>query len=169
MTHFTIFIIFTLIPTIIFLTLLFIYYCNILFAKISFLETNGNNFLSNYNKKIYDLDSKIEILVKKLYATNKYYIINIHDDYKINYMMNYCIVCSNLKNIEIKLPEKNDKNIVGSIIYIKNNSNYNVQIKTELKCLTNNLLVLCNNFLVRPKNIIKIIMLNKESYLIIKI
>lgn len=124
----------------------------------------NNNINNDEIKKI------INVIIHKIYYMNKYYKIKIYDDYKINYFANYYIMCLNNKSIMITLPNKNNKNIIiGSSIYIKNMSQYNINIYSECNCLINNLQSENNFILIRPKSIIKIILLNKDTYLVIKI
>lgn len=111
----------------------------------------------------------IKIIITRLYNTNKYYNLNIDDNYDMKYMLNFNIICLNTKNIEIKLPPINDKNVIGSIVYIKNQSNYNIKISSDITLLNANLIFNNNSFLLRPKNIVKIIMISKNKYLTINI
>lgn len=139
------------------------------FYKMKLMIVNYEKIIKYCEKKISYYDKMIKIIITRLYNTNKYYNLNIDDNYDMKYMLNFNIICLNTKNIEIKLPPINDKNVIGSIVYIKNQSNYNIKISSDITLLNANLIFNNNSFLLRPKNIVKIIMISKNKYLTINI
>lgn len=148
-------------------------YINTIEYKINCINTINNNKIDKMkkknNNKIKNILKIINILVYKLYYVNKYHILNIVDNYIIDFFINMYIKCKNEKNIKITLPLKNKKNIIGSSIYIKNLSNYNILIYSQNICSAINFVFENNTVLIRPHTLIQIMLINESTYLFLKL
>lgn len=122
-----------------------------------------------FKKKYKNIMKKINLMSVDIYHLNKYDVIEIEDDYKINFFKNTYLICQNKKNISINLPCKNKNNVIGSTIYFSNTSNYNINVISNFTCHSNNLTIKKDTFIVRPKSTVKIILINPKTNLIFRI
>lgn len=141
--------------------LLFIFMFIFMFVfKLVFLKIKLTNDDINKIKRI------LAISTNHLYYENHYFKKKIFDNYKIKNYCNMLIICQNTKEIKILLPCKIKRNFT---IYVKNDSLFNVFISTNNNCYINNLIKIDDSVVLRPSTIIKIMVLEKNIYLITKI
>ena len=136
--------------------------------------TNIDNSIFNLNKKIHDVNNRITNLydILKTYEKEHHIIpIKINDDFIISEitLFNLLYIFGINKSISIKIDNIiiQDKNI-GKIIYIKNISNYDVYLLSDIDIYVNTYCIKVNKYLIRPFSIISLILLEINFFVILK-
>lgn len=169
--------------------LIIIFITKIYFTITNFIKNEIKNKIKN-SKKIYKINTKIfkintkihkintefkkikkinSYITKKIYLSNKYTVKIISNDCVLNDISNKLILCGNNDyDIYITLPNDDIKHQINMSCYLKNSFNKNVFINSKINICINGMNLINNEFIVRPFSLIKIILINKDYYLISK-
>lgn len=135
---------------------------------------NIEKYILNLNKKIISLNDDV-INLHGIFATHEkehfFKTVKINDDYTVDKInsVNLMYIFEINKSIFIKINKGSvQKKNIGNIIYIKNISNYDVYLLSEINIYINTNCVKVNKFLIRPFSMLSLILLEVDFFVILK-